>query len=86
MINEWVKSQRRNRIVYKVSEYLPTKYLLQRIKKKLYSEKNYRLYLNQTNLISPVMGQIDQVPLIRIHREEHSITSVTFLPKVNNIR
>ena len=59
MINEWVKSQRRNRIVYKVSEYLPTKYLLQRIKKKLYSEKNYRLYLNQTNLISPVVGQID---------------------------
>ena len=59
MINEWVKSQRRNRIVYKVTEYLPTKYLLQRIKKKLYSEKNYRLYLNQTNLISPVMGQID---------------------------
>ena len=27
----------------------------------------------------PVMGQIDQVPLIRIHREEQSMTSVTFL-------
>lgn len=41
MINERVKSQRRNRIFYKVSEYLPTKNTYyKRIKKKLYSEKN----------------------------------------------
>lgn len=74
-----MKSQRRNGIFYKVSEYLPTKYLLQRIKQKLYSEKN--LAVKAAKLILPIVGQTDTMYHLK-GCNQYSTTSVFFLPKI----